>query len=436
VISQEQILALAPDASSIKAGEGLAAARKWVSVGRDARAVWGLLQGSGKQPYQARVSLSDLTSACSCPSRKFPCKHGLGLMFLLARSPDAVPEAPAPEFVEEWLGKRAEKAAKKAEAATAPPRAPVDEARSAEAAQKRDASRERRTLEGLADLDTWLRDLAAEGLAAQDLRRPETWELRARRLNDAQLPGLARQLTELGRIAVTRADWLDPVVFGLGRIHLSLRAHERRESMDEAERQDLFRFFGAAQREAEIAPESHLKDTWYCLGAHGEQQERMTLRRSWLLGRRSGRLAALLQFAVANQPMPAAPVLNADHELTLGFFPGRAPLRAAIVAGNVAAAQPGAPPANAGRVSEALASVADRLALDPWTAQFPVLLRARLARGEDGTWWLADEVGDALPAVSRESMYAWLARSLGESADWFGEWDGETLRLLGAWPRC
>jgi hypothetical protein len=97
-----QILALAPDAASAKAGQGLATARKWLTLGADGQAAWGLCQGSGKDPYQAQIDLTEPAFRCSCPSRKFPCKHGLGLFLLLASSAAAFkekepPDWPAPE---------------------------------------------------------------------------------------------------------------------------------------------------------------------------------------------------------------------------------------------------------------------------------------------------------------------------------------------------
>jgi hypothetical protein len=43
----EQILALAPDSASAKAGQGLASPRKWQTLGADEQTAWGLCQGSG-----------------------------------------------------------------------------------------------------------------------------------------------------------------------------------------------------------------------------------------------------------------------------------------------------------------------------------------------------------------------------------------------------
>src|SRR4051794_6572598 len=84
--TSEQIMALAPDPGSAKAGKDLGNARKWKTLGRDDRAAWGECQGSGANPYQTQIDLSEPAFRCSCPSRKFPCKHGLGLFLILAAS--------------------------------------------------------------------------------------------------------------------------------------------------------------------------------------------------------------------------------------------------------------------------------------------------------------------------------------------------------------
>ena len=84
----EQVLALAPDPASAKAGKDLAGQRKkWANLGQDERAAWGECQGSGSKPYQTKIDLSEPAFSCSCPSRKFPCKHGLGLFLMLAQQP-------------------------------------------------------------------------------------------------------------------------------------------------------------------------------------------------------------------------------------------------------------------------------------------------------------------------------------------------------------
>jgi SWIM zinc finger len=95
----EQVTALAPDASAAKAGKDLAAPRKWGVLGRAEGVIWGECQGSGAKPYQTQVELSGPAFHCTCPSRKFPCKHGIGLLLLHAGGEPAVKEAEAPTWV-------------------------------------------------------------------------------------------------------------------------------------------------------------------------------------------------------------------------------------------------------------------------------------------------------------------------------------------------
>ena len=47
-LTEEQIIQLAPDAASVKAGKGLATRAKWVLLEHSDRAIWGHCQGSGK----------------------------------------------------------------------------------------------------------------------------------------------------------------------------------------------------------------------------------------------------------------------------------------------------------------------------------------------------------------------------------------------------
>ncbi|HEX3006901.1 MAG TPA: SWIM zinc finger family protein, partial [Bacteroidales bacterium] len=70
-LKEDQIIALALDASSAKSGKELAVASKWVLRGASEKALWGHCQGSGKLPYQTQVDLLNIAFKCSCPSRKF-----------------------------------------------------------------------------------------------------------------------------------------------------------------------------------------------------------------------------------------------------------------------------------------------------------------------------------------------------------------------------
>src|SRR5207247_4378760 len=76
--SADQVLSLAPDAAAQRAARALAGDKAWCEVGLSVEAdlpptVWGLCQGSDRQPYQICVDLTEPAYRCTCQSRKFPC---------------------------------------------------------------------------------------------------------------------------------------------------------------------------------------------------------------------------------------------------------------------------------------------------------------------------------------------------------------------------
>src|SRR5262249_43283907 len=139
------------DPGSAKSAQGLAGAKQWQVLGQDDVALWGEIKGSGASPYQARVDLREPAFKCSCPSRKFPCKHGLALLLIFGKEPGAFAKVARPEWVADWLASRDQRTEKKAEKAAAP-EAPVDP----KAREKRIEKRESRIDAGLAQLEVWL----------------------------------------------------------------------------------------------------------------------------------------------------------------------------------------------------------------------------------------------------------------------------------------
>ncbi len=77
-LTSESVLALAPDASSVKAAQALLKPGQWPTLGFNENAVWGECKGSGSKPYQVEADLSGPVFKCTCPSRKLemPEAHG------------------------------------------------------------------------------------------------------------------------------------------------------------------------------------------------------------------------------------------------------------------------------------------------------------------------------------------------------------------------
>lgn len=160
----EQVLALAPDDASRKAGSKLGSAGPWSGGGCDGSgAVWGQCKGSGSKPYVTVIDITGPAYKCSCPSRKFPCKHALGLLLVWASGESALPAGEVPDWAGEWLADRrrrsVEQAEKRAGTDGAPSAGPADP----EAARRRAERRAERITGGAKELEERLADLLRGG---------------------------------------------------------------------------------------------------------------------------------------------------------------------------------------------------------------------------------------------------------------------------------
>ena len=123
-----RVLDLAPDSSSRKAGQPLGRAGAWLSLGRDETLARGEIKGGGAAPYRTALGLDGPIFRRTCPSRKLPRKHGLGLSVVPVQAEGEI--APVPGWVAEWAAKRgagSTPAPKGAEPAAASAAKPVDE---------------------------------------------------------------------------------------------------------------------------------------------------------------------------------------------------------------------------------------------------------------------------------------------------------------------
>lgn len=419
----ERVTQLAPDAASLKAGQGLAHAKKWVSSGRDEQTVWGECQGSGAKPYQVRFDLCEAASKCSCPSRKFPCKHVLGLMLIFASSPEAVAASSMPAWVEEWLATRAEQAKKKAAKAEAPSK-PVDETAQAARAEKRLA----RVIEGLTALKTWSEDLVRGGIATVPTKGYTFFDEPARRLIDAQAPGVATRITRLGQIASSGAGWQQPFTEQLASIHLLIRAFESIDTLPEALRDDALAAAGVPLRPEEIAALPAVADTWQVVAQEVSVEDKLRVQRTWIFGTNSRRPALALAFAHGNAPLDASLAPATCFEGELAFYPGNQ-VRAVIKS------RKDAKPLREIRGLPTLDAFCDfaggMLAQGPWLDEIAAPLHGIVPRKSEQGWMMIDSDRRAMPATMPDAV-GWLALAVsgGHPVDLVAGYDGRTLRPL------
>lgn len=420
--SPERVVGLAPDPASAKAGRGQAAPAKWSSTGASGRAVWGACQGSGKKPYQAAVELAGPAFRCTCPSRKFPCKHALGLLLLW--SSGQVPETPDEAgWVRDWLEERASRATR----AEKRPDAPKD----LEAAAKRAQDRMARVTAGAAELRGWLTDRVGAGFAGFERGGAEELRGVAARMIDAQATGLAGGLRQAAGLVGRGRDWPGDLLAELSLLYLLAGAVTRLDELPPGLAETVRTRLGFAASTAQVLESGErVADQWLVTGAVDEELDALRTRHTWLRGRHSGRPALVLSFAPPGRPLDSS--LPPGHIVPgeLVFYPGSVPLRA-LVADHT---EPVTSPVPRGdTVAEALASYAEALAADPWLDRWPVLLADLTPATHPDGWALSDVDGAALPLTPATDPWRLLALAAEHPVTLAAEWTPAGLRPLTCW---
>jgi hypothetical protein len=182
-INQDFIEAAAPNAEAAKNGRGLVLKNKFLTLHHspDETLWFGQCQGSGKTPYlcSADFAVPDKpVYRCTCPSRQFPCKHSLGLLYALVEGKKFTSaEVPA-----ELAAKR-EKAAARVEKKKEDAEKPV-KVNKAALAKKIKAQ-----LEGIELLEKLTQDVVRLGIGNMNAKTAHELEEQAKQLGNAYLPG-------------------------------------------------------------------------------------------------------------------------------------------------------------------------------------------------------------------------------------------------------
>jgi len=439
-LTTDQVLALAPDASSAAAGKKLANAKPWMNLGQNSEALWGECQGSAL--YQVKIDLSSMTIQCSCPSRKFPCKHSLGLLLLAVAIPSAAPISEPPEWVTAWLAKRqAQAASKQREAKETPATTKTNSGPSTSRATRAEKRREL-VAQGLERLDLWLSDLVRNGLASVESQPATFWEQQAAQMIDAQAPGIAARLRSMAGIPNSSSRWPEKLLGQLGRLALLTEAYHQGERLEAALQEDVRRLIGWTLDQDEVAARGErITDDWLILGqVTGEEEDgsrgskagkqRVRMQRTWLLGTQTGRTALVLQFSAVGASFPEVYPLGTCQVADVLFWPGACPQRGRIEKRHGAWRAIQEPLPGATTVDAFFAGVATALARQPWLERFLCALQQVVPVCSNDRWYIRDNSGTALP-LTRGSHWKLLALSGGAAVDCAGEWDGETLLPLG-----
>lgn len=340
-LSLDKIAALAPDQGSVEAARKLLKPSGWPRLSSNQNGmVWGECQGSGATPYRVVVSESDAGYKCTCPSRKFPCKHALALMWLRAEGKVAFAAAEAPEWVKEWIARRCGPGSATTGAEEDRPRvslyaiAAVEEetdpkalARSAIARERNRQEREESVRGGLEELDLWLEDQVKRGMVSFVPQSSAVCRVIAQRLVDAKASGLASRMDGLSSRLFSLPEAMRPMaaVEELGQLHLLAEAYRRQEELEPALKAAVRQAVGWTVSKEDLledATAKRVQGAWRVIGVRNEvQPDRLRRIETWLRLEEDGTFALLMDFVpVATGAASGGYVVGETLEAGTGFL--------------------------------------------------------------------------------------------------------------------
>lgn len=208
-ITEQQILALAPNAAAASNGKKISQKGGFVKLERteDDTLYMGECTGSGKSNYITSADYIDENNPvfrCSCPSRQFPCKHSLALLYeMLAKKEFTICEVP--EDIQKKRDKKQAKENKAAEAAKPESEMTEEEKQKAEkkkasaakTAKNARVKKLKSQLEGLDLVEKVVNDLMSAGLGTIGGASLKTYQQLAKQMGDYYLPGPQRLCNQL-----------------------------------------------------------------------------------------------------------------------------------------------------------------------------------------------------------------------------------------------
>ncbi|MBD5161412.1 MAG: SWIM zinc finger family protein [Oscillibacter sp.] len=196
-LTEQSILLLAPNPAAAENGRKLSKKGSFSAHRKtaDQTLYWAECAGSGKNPYRVSADFTEPEAPvcrCSCPSRQFPCKHALGLLFeILGQKPFET--ADIPQDIADKRARQAARAAKKESAASTPAKPKKPNA----AARKKKLDKQ---LAGLDMAEKMVSELLTAGVGTLSGSSAQSYDKLAKDLGSSYLTGLQ---TAFSRIALT-----------------------------------------------------------------------------------------------------------------------------------------------------------------------------------------------------------------------------------------
>lgn len=393
-LTVENILKLAPDEGTAQRAQELAHYRRWHLLAGNERALWGAY-GNPMDPFLVAAHFEPLSVYCTCPVRRKPCKHGIGLLLTFLLYNGAFHVQTPPDWVQKWLNKTNRRASEQKEEKHQ--RSPKAEAALAEQRQRH---RERRMAEmkaGLNLLENWILDLLRQGLASLDGREEEYFQQLATRMVDAKLGSLARRIRHIPQLMQTE-DWPDQLGLQLGELYLLAKAYQKLPDLPANLQDDLLAMVGVTYKKDLLLANNGVHDHWLVAGQFfTEEDTNLQSRRTWLIGENTAKIAMLLDFSWAGSPYETTWDTGSIFEGELVFYPSAIPRRALVKSWAAPKLRSFQLPKGCADLEEIQRVWANALGKMPWLDLLPVICENMMPVCSQGHFLLVDSCQQALP---------------------------------------
>ena len=417
--SPEKILSVAPDTATARRGEELGTIRKWRNLEGNAKALWGECKSSGAGFYKTQIDLNGPAFKCNCPSRKFPCKHAIGLLYLYMNNSDAfrITEDLPPELAE-WLENRKNRPSK------SNGNEPVDEEKIKRAAKRREKRLEKMTA-GFEDLEIWLSDLIRQGLATTEGQPYNFWQSISARMVDAQIGGIGRKLKAIPLLHGANTKWPERMLAEFAQFYLLVKGFKNLDKLPVPLQTELLSVAGLNIQKDDLLPLEGTIDEWKVVGIIEGMDDNLNFRRTWLYGAKTKKTALILDFSFGDAGYQTNWIIGQNLQAELVFYPSSFPLRAILKEhfGNIDFSGK----LNGFKTLESFFKYYTKAIGDnPWLLDFPCLLEGITPLMKKDELILIDKKKKWIPSLNKANKgWKLIALSGGHPITIFGEWSGE-----------
>lgn len=407
----EQILGLAPDQFTLRAGRGLANPKKWIALHKESNIVWGIYPNGRNKSGETAVYLPTFTTICTCNGRKIPCRHSLALLQLWQQQADKFTSHTTTKTISTWMH-----------------RLKFQQNRTSR--KQVGAPNLAHLIAGLHALELWLLDMVRHGLARLPERPKTYWDTMAHRLVDAQAVTLAQTVRRIAQIPKKHSNWPEELLQEIGRLYLIVQGFHHFDELPTPTQADLLTAVGWLPTQLPTA-KIHT-DHWLVLGRQQELISNQIRHITWVWGHKSQTIAQLIEQTHNQKPEGTWLPTSTTWHGTLNFAPSNWPQMASPLGQLQMSKETAVHPTPFATIREATQTYTNALAVNPWLPSFPMLLANVQPKQAESSWQLEDSAGTWLPLPAKFS-HGWQLMALAGGAPTlhlFGMWNGRSFQPI------